>query len=186
MRTLRIPLTPIALARDCDRALLEKTELVAEEEKAAFTKEDWGYYAKGWYDSWLLPEIAPARYFYAEERPVVPLAGSRFRVHVAYDDWDAPYDAEGKRLVLEETADPETAPDREAPPRGCCGGHRVQVFGQPNWIQNPHFPAGPDGAPCRHLITMENGWGDSGNWNVLVHLGEDGLPSVAYFEASCC
>jgi hypothetical protein len=33
---------------------------------------------------------------------------------------------------------------------------------------------------------LENGWGDMGNWNILVGFDADGVPNVAYFEASCC
>lgn len=186
MIDLTIELAYVSQAEPCDRSLLREIELVDEEEKESFSKEDWCRYARGWYDSWALPEIGPARYFYGVDRPVIPLAGKRFRVWVEYDDWDDPGSPDGKRLRLEETLDPETVPNRESPPRARRGGHSLHVFGQPHWIQGESFPAGPDGRPCYNLITVENGWGDSGNWNVLVDLGDDGLPTVAYFEASCC
>lgn len=46
------------------------------------------------------------------------------------------------------------------------------------------YPLDLEGNVCHHFLTIENGWGDCGNFNIL--LGFNGLiPNMAYFEASC-
>jgi hypothetical protein len=64
-------------------------------------------------------------------------------------------------------------------------GRYVQVFGQPSFIQNPIFPS-HEGRSAYHLTTIETGWGDSGNVNIMVALDAEGVPVRAWFEASCC
>lgn len=62
---------------------------------------------------------------------------------------------------------------------------KVQVFGQPQFIQNPIVPS-HNGRSAFHLLTLNNDWGDCGNVNIMVALDESGDPEVAFFEASCC
>jgi hypothetical protein len=64
-------------------------------------------------------------------------------------------------------------------------GKFLQVFGQPVFIQNPIFPE-YEGRSAYHLATLETGWGDSGNINIMIALDADGVPVQAWFEASCC
>ena len=59
------------------------------------------------------------------------------------------------------------------------------AFGQPSFIQNAVCPA-VDGKAAFHLLTLETGWGDSGNENYMVSLDEDGYPCAVFHEASCC
>lgn len=171
-----------------NRDLLEKIDTATDEDRENFTSDDWKWYAQGAWDRYLLPEFGPPRYYSDSRRPgiVVPIAGRRFRVQVVSRDYDDPSSPEGRELQLFETDDPETVPDCDPPPRGYRGHHYIQAFGQPNWIQNESYPADPRGNPCRHLLTAENSWGDCGNWNILVGVDEEGLPDIAYFEASCC
>jgi hypothetical protein len=61
----------------------------------------------------------------------------------------------------------------------------VVVFGQPRFIQNPIFPT-HEGRPAMHLMTLETGWGDSGNVNILFACDDNGVPCAAWMEASCC
>lgn len=60
----------------------------------------------------------------------------------------------------------------------------VILFGQPCFIQNEITPRTEHEA-ARHLATLETGWGDSGNINILFACDEDGVPCAAWFEASC-
>jgi hypothetical protein len=61
----------------------------------------------------------------------------------------------------------------------------VKVFGTPDFIQNAVFPV-HDGKLAYNLITLETGWGDSGNVNILFACDESGTPCKVWFEASCC
>jgi len=67
-----------------------------------------------------------------------------------------------------------------------CYGHGryLQFFGQPVFIQNSIFPSYNGKSAC-HLATLDTGWGDSGNVNIMVAL-DDGVPVKVWFEASCC
>ena len=60
----------------------------------------------------------------------------------------------------------------------------LTVFGQPRFIQNPVFP-GLHGVCASNLFTLETGWGDAGNLNVLCALDEEGIPAKVWHEASC-
>lgn len=61
----------------------------------------------------------------------------------------------------------------------------VVVFGQPHFIQNPIYPT-HEGRSAMHLMTLETGWGDSGNVNILFACDDNGVPCAAWMEASCC
>jgi len=61
----------------------------------------------------------------------------------------------------------------------------VLLFGHPQWIQNPMFPAA-DGKAARCLAVLETGWGDCGNINLLFTQDAEGRPNKVWFEASCC
>lgn len=186
---IRLPLIPICQSPGtCNVVKLAIEETCTEEEKENFSKEDWQDYAKGYYERRLLPEIATPRYYSERIRtPIIPLAGKHYKVSIESQDWqDEQYEADGRFLVLEETEEPITKQDARKPDKNSRWGHYWKFFGQPSWIQNEFFPADANGEPCRHFCTVENGWGDCGNWNILVSLDESGLPIAAYFEASCC
>jgi hypothetical protein len=61
----------------------------------------------------------------------------------------------------------------------------AQVFGQPIFIQNAIYPV-YNGRMAMALVSVEAGWGDSGNYNVMFACDENGVPCRAWFEASCC
>jgi len=61
----------------------------------------------------------------------------------------------------------------------------AQVFGQPNFIQNNIFPVF-NGRSAMALCSIETGWGDSGNINILFACDDNGVPCRVWFEASCC
>lgn len=60
----------------------------------------------------------------------------------------------------------------------------LSLFGRPCFIQGALCPVF-EGKPFYNLMTIENGWGDSGNINIMVAL-DDGYPVAACLEASCC
>jgi len=64
-------------------------------------------------------------------------------------------------------------------------GAELKFFGQPEFIQNEMMPV-YNGRLASHLATIETGWGDSGNVNILVSCDDDGVPVAVWFEASCC
>lgn len=61
----------------------------------------------------------------------------------------------------------------------------AQAFGQPTFIQGETCPEF-NGRGTMNLITLETGWGDSGNINLLFGLDDEGRPAALYLEASCC
>ena len=72
----------------------------------------------------------------------------------------------------------DDADGRMNPPKFLC------LFGQPNFLQNEFYPEF-QGRPGMALATMDTGWGDSGNENLLFAVDDDGYPVAAWFEASC-
>jgi hypothetical protein len=64
-------------------------------------------------------------------------------------------------------------------------GSYAQFFGQPFFIQSEMTP-NYEGRSAFNLVTVEGGWGDSGNLNIMIGLDTDGVPAKAWFEASCC
>jgi hypothetical protein len=67
----------------------------------------------------------------------------------------------------------------------CCNSPIV-AFGQPQFIQNPAYPLGPNGECAMHLMTLNTNWGDCGNEVLLFTVDEDGKPNAVFHEASCC
>lgn len=64
-----------------------------------------------------------------------------------------------------------------------CTGD-VVLFGQPDWVQSPMYPAF-EGRAAYHLMTLNTEWGDCGNINIMVGLDAEGRPARLWFEASC-
>lgn len=60
----------------------------------------------------------------------------------------------------------------------------IQVFGQPRFIQNEMFPV-HEGRSGMCLASIETGWGDAGNLNVMFACDADGVPARIWLEASC-
>jgi hypothetical protein len=183
----RIPLTPIFESWSGDIAELPVVDTFEDDPSAFAYYEEYGWdkYHPINHEVIMLPQFGEARYFYRERPVVATLFGRNYRIWIESDYHHEQYEADGKFLILEETDEPETVPNRGRPDFCTRGGYDVQLFGQPKWVQGAHYPKTPDGRWCRHLITVENGWGDSGNWNILVGVKDDHI-DVAYFEASCC
>ena len=148
-------------------------------EKHTFCGKDYSYYG--------LPEFGPARLFYDgfrlihHEGVVVSLGARLYRVRfrpAGDNDSGAP---DGGTVEFIPTTDAQTY--------YLPGGPNVRLpyltfFGQPRFIQNPVFP-GLDGVCASNLFTLETGWGDAGNLNVLCALDGEGIPAKVWHEASC-
>lgn len=66
-----------------------------------------------------------------------------------------------------------------------CPSADVILFGRPNFLQAPIFPArGGKAAWC--LMVINSGWGDAGNINLLFTVDDEGRPNAVWFEAICC
>lgn len=186
-----LPLRCIYSAGQADLAAIPVVETeMTQKDCELYDRIGWDKYSPEDFRERFLPTLGEPRLFRGGlgSGLVVPIAGRRFVVRLVgrgYDSRDG-YDNgdygdvashEGKKLLLQETEEPLSVPD---------GKGSVKFFGQPTWVQNPHFRLDSRGQLLRNLFTDENGWGDCGNWNVLVGLDENGIPDEAYFEASCC
>ncbi len=209
MTPIELPLRDIGASTPCrpDQLVTVEHELTPEEVERITDAGEWKDYRAEDYRRTLLPVLGDERLYServpiytsdsyhwgeaAESRPtgvVVPIGGRNYRVslRVLAGDRDEVYEARGKTLVLVPTDEPPTPPDVKAGKKPSRRSAYLKFFGQPTWIQGEYFPQDLRGEPCHHLVTVENGWGDSGNWNILIGLDADGVPNVAYFEASCC
>lgn len=90
-------------------------------------------------------------------------------------EWNKEFIERNNRLIAEVESG-----QRKLQPR--C---EVLLFGKPQWIQNPIFPAF-EGKAAQCLAVLETGWGDSGNVNLLFTQDSEGRPNNVWFEASCC
>lgn len=169
-----LPFVSIYEAPSYDVSLLEIAP-ISDEDLEYYELGNWQYYRP----DYLLPSLGERLHFSGRQKQiVVEIKGRRYKVEVESDYNEEPYEVDGKSLVLTETDEPLTVED------SCRGWY--QFFGQPNWIQNKTYPSDLLGNPCHHFLTVENGWGDCGNWNILLGFDKDGVPNIAYFEASCC
>jgi hypothetical protein len=149
----------------------------------------WSDYSPPNHKQIMMPVLGPPRYYNSiRDGVVVPIEGKRFLVKLLYDCRSEPWNVIGYTLIMDETDLPESeyeAIDYEY--RSCqLPKSGVYFFTQPHWIQCKSYPADLHGRPCYPLLTDENGWCDSGNVNVLLGLDLNGIPEIAYFEASCC
>jgi hypothetical protein len=168
-----------------DHTKLEKLEHdLTEEDHEWYNTHGWKHFRPENHIEYLLPSLGDPVCFHSSPEPVIEIKGRRFRMNVESDYNDEPWEAKGKTLVLTETTEP-LSKGKPWKKKDWRAGHYYKVFGQPTWIQGECYPA-HKGEPCYHLVTVECGWGDSGNWNILVGLDENGVPEAAYFEASCC
>lgn len=175
---IELPMVCIFSAKPVDKSKLLRVD-------RELTDEDVDFYSShGWQS--FDPEAALTDYFLPDlgtriesnkDGAVVPIKGRKYKVEILYRyDCAEVWEADGKLLRLTETDEPLTQHQ-----------HGIyKFFGQPRWIQSRHYPADLLGNPCYHLLTVDNGWGDSGNWNILIGFDENDIPNVAYFEASCC
>jgi len=138
------------------------------------------------YSVYGLPEFGPPRFYYDGFRlihrdgVVIALGGRLYRVRFMPAGQNAGV-PDGGVVEFIPTSDPQTyylpgGPNMRLP--------HLTLFGQPRFIQSPAFPEFM-GACASNLFTLETGWGDAGNLNVLCALNQEGIPARAWHEASC-
>lgn len=160
----------------CKDQLTKVSRELTEEDIEYYERVGWRYFSEEDLDTYLLPSLGEPIGFNVQ--PVIEIKGKKYQV-VIQDDGREPWDEEGKTLLLIPTTAPLT--------KGDPGNRRsfYNFFGQPTWRQNTYYPT-HKGKPCYHLVTVEDGWGDNGNRNILLGFDENDMPEAAYFEASCC
>jgi len=133
-----------------------------------------------------LPEFGPPRFYYDGYRliyrdgAVIPIGGRLYRVRFMPVSHNGGV-PEGGSVEFIPTTGHETyylpgGPNMRLP--------YLTFFGQPRFIQNPVFPE-LNGVCASNLFTLETGWGDAGNLNVLCALDQEGIPAKVWYEASC-
>jgi hypothetical protein len=166
------------IAEHYDKEKLEKVEHELNEDDYEFyDKHGWKHYCPENHFEYLLPSFGE-EFTVSETYPIVEVMGRRYKVDVRDDRSSQPWDAAGKTLVLTEVTEPQSQKMKAS------RFSFYRFFGQPQFVQGEVYPA-HDGKPCYHFLTVENGWGDAGNWNIFLALDDNGLPKAAYFEASC-
>lgn len=186
---MKLPLKDIYETKNCKpEQLLTVKRLLTEKDCEEYERYGWDSFREEDLIEVFLPELGDPIYFRNNllytTGIVVEIKGLRYNVQFESSDLYQDYEATGKSIVLTLTSEPLTKPNVVGK-ESWRGGYDFKFFGQPTWVQNPHYPVDLNGNPCCHLLTIENGWGDSGNFNIL--LGFDGdVPNVAFFEASCC
>lgn len=177
MNKIILDLCEIGEAEVCPEDKIQKVEReLNEEEIEWYNANGWQYYTP----DLLLPVLGPTIYTSFTD-PVVEIFGRRWKIQFLFDYNYEPYEAKGKKVVFSETTEPLTVSDKYKNNRH---SHDMQIFGQPVWVQHEYYPA-YKGEPCYHLATLETGWGDCGNNNILIAC-ENNEPVKAFFEASCC
>lgn len=125
----------------------------------------------------IFPTLGPSQRFH-ENEPVVELFGKKYKIIWEEDYNYEPFVPDGKSLTFIPTDEPLSVPDSFF--------KYMRFFGEPRWIQGKHYVLDLLGNPCYHFLTIENDWGDSGNYNIQIGFDENKIPNFAYFEASCC
>jgi hypothetical protein len=186
---MKLELQPIESAKEC---LPEQLRIVniplTDEDVAEYEAKGWKYFRKEDFIETHLPELGNplcfSNKFSLHKGIVIEIKGKHY--HVSFEESDAfePFEAKGKYITLTPTTEPLSVPDLKFKGDNETG-HYLKFFGQPAWIQGEYYPTDLNGNPCYHLVTIENMWGDCGNYNILIGFDGD-TPNVAYFEASCC
>jgi hypothetical protein len=174
------------MGKSVDPATLEHVEReLNNDDFEYYDRVGWKHYRPEYHIDTLLPTFGEPICFKYRNNIVIKIGQQNYKFDLIERDYDKPWSPDGKTLVLTPTDDEPTKPDFVGEP-DWRASYYYKFFGQPRWIQGPHHVADMDGVPLRHLVTIENGWGDSGNYNILIGLDENGVPNLAYFEASCC
>ncbi len=132
------------------------------------------------YDKWVYSELGCARKMLVPgEPPVLEMLGRRWLVSVNFEFTDIPSGGTITFVEVDTAVTPWVSVDPENDYRD------TYWFGQPTFIQSPVFPQ-YGGRAAYPLLTIESGWGDSGNENVFVAFDPDNTPVGIYHEYSCC
>jgi hypothetical protein len=181
MTPITLHLIDIYHAEPFDKERLEKIEHeLTQEDHDWYDQNGWKFYSPENHVEYRLPSLGEPVSLHHAKNPVVEIHGRKYKVLLDLGHYDdPPYEAKGKSVTLIPTEEAATKSDTKS------DRAYLRFFGQPRWVQNERYP-GYKGKPCYHFCTIESGWGDSGNQNILIGCNEEGIPEVAYFEASCC
>jgi hypothetical protein len=181
---MKLPLLDIRGSATDDQLTVVKRELTPEDCEH-YDKIGWKHFRETDLIDKYLPSLGDPLYFSSRHSRgiVVEIRGLRYLVQFEDVGHGEAWEVNGKSLILTETVEPLTVPDAKL--HDWRGGYEYKFFGQPTWVQTHWYPVDARGNPCCHLLTIENGWGDAGNFNILLGIKDD-VPSEAYFEASCC
>lgn len=131
-----------------------------------------------------LPEFGPLRFYggnvrIREQGVVVQMGTARYRIryHAEYQN-DVPTSGVAEFIPTSDAETPFT------PGNNSSRRPYLSMFGQPCFIQNPVWPE-YQGRCAYHLLTIEDGWGDAGNINVMVALNDQDRPVRVFQEYSC-
>jgi hypothetical protein len=184
MKEIILELKDIYDAEHINKESLQKVEHdLTQEDFDWYDLNGWKYFHPDNHIEYPLPSLGDPIYLRGSTNPVVEINGKRWKLFFDFD-WDhEAYSAKGKRIILRETNEPLSQSERPNPKSRF--DYYIKVFGQPVWVQGEHYIA-YKGKPCSLLVSIEIGWGDCGNYNILVGCNDEGDPEVAYFEASCC
>lgn len=111
---------------------------------------------------------------------IVPIKGQNFFIafDIEHDNNGVPFRANITEYV--ETTFPATKEKNGSKYR------YVKWGGYPDFRQSEVVPFSNDGREYSYLCTVYNNWGDSGNCNLFILMGEDGVTiEDIYLEASC-
>ncbi len=167
----------------CDKNDLRSVERdMTETDIAHYDHHGWKYYSKEDFVDYFLPVLGEPVHLRNWSNFVVEFGEGphrrRWKINIDSDDNSQPYEANGKRLIFTETTEPLSVSNTTDKSRG------LHIFSQPVFIQGKKYPA-HNSKPCYPLVTVENSWGDNGNWNIFIVLDDNWLPVAGYFEASC-
>lgn len=174
-----LPMHCIFEAEPPDMNALERVEYeMSVEDCEYYDRVGWEHYREEDFVDHLLPTLGEPRCFMNYYEIVIPINGRNYVVIFNFDYDRNMWDPAGKSISLLKTNKKPTEPNSTS--------YRsyLRFFGQPRWIQSKHYPFYM-GKPCFHFCTIENGWGDAGNWNILIGCDRRGVPEKAFFEASC-
>lgn len=157
------------------------TDYASHEEAKQFTNLGIESKMYGKYEcfTYTYPEFGPARFYKPTPEELVLRLGNQNYIIITQLDDSSGVPEKGK-ITFIPTDKQETPFHTDKEKQGY-----MTAFGQPNFIQSEVL-CGANGKSACHLLTLETGWGDAGNVNILCFLDDNGIPAKAWVEASCC
>ena len=161
MNQIILPLNWIGNAKKADKKILP-SEWIEDESYLKF----------------YLPQLSEPKFF-KKNGFIADIKNNRYCIEFDDDSDDDGWDElETKKLIFTPTNEDLTKENDKK------SGY-FQLFGQPVWRQGEYYPLDLLGNPCYHLLTINNGWGDLGVYNILIGFDSNHIPNIAYFESSC-
>lgn len=136
-----------------------------------------------------LPELGPERGYTRHAKTdggvILPIAGRTWRVKYHFaKHYDGGYPDAGS-VEFEISNQPEQTYDILPLDFELHNNYKIIALGQPFFKQQKWFPH-LNGICASHLMTLNTGWGDSGNINLFINLDDKGIPIALWQCADCC